>query len=191
MNSLLTWDVASFGCIERDTTKVNPAQRTEMSTLGTGRFYSATADRRAPITVHFQAWQTFAQQRALWQWYHNDLHGGALPFRVELWLWDRIRFVRAHFVGGFTSRHDQHYDMRLTAGTFELERESLRPRAQWVERQPQKTAQCIPSRATFLEKGRGVHKATCIPTRYDILVPPELRKAATCVPAKTALLLKS
>lgn len=125
---MLEWDSAAFGCLDRATFRLDPAPRTAISTVGAGRFYSRTADRRAPLTAHWQTWQTFAQQKALWQWYYNDLVEGALPFQVPLWLWDRTRVVRAHFAGAFTTRY-QAFDFRLTAGTFEIERESIVPPA--------------------------------------------------------------
>lgn len=125
---MLTWDTAAFGCLELSTFRLDPAARTAFTNVGTGRFYSRTADRRAPISAHFQTWQTFPQQKAFWQWYHLDLYGGALPFAIDLWLWDRDRTIRAHFIGQVTTRY-QDDDLRLTAGTFEIERESIRPPA--------------------------------------------------------------
>lgn len=147
---MLSWDNAAFGCVERDTFRLDPMPRTVISVIGAGRFYSRTADdHRAPLTAHFQTWQTFAQERAFWQWYHRDLYGGALPFQIALWLWDRTRTVRAHFIGQFTTRY-QDDGLRLTAGTFEIERESIRPPAEFVEPGPERDATCVPARRSFL-----------------------------------------
>lgn len=149
MSVVLQWDSEVFGCIERDTFRLNPLPRTEISVVGEGRFYSRTGDRRAPLTAHFQTWQTYPQQKSFWQWYHNDLWGGALPFRIELWLWDRWRTVRAHFIGNFTTRYQDEF-LRLTAGTFEIERESIQPPPEFIEPGPERDAHCIPTRTRFL-----------------------------------------
>lgn len=146
---LALWDSAAFGCLDRGTFRLDPAPRTAISSIGEGRFYSKTADRRAPLTAHFQTRQTFAQQKAFWQWYYNDLAGGALPFEIELWLWDRERTVRAHFIGALTSQYNE-FDSRQTAGTFEIERESIRPPAAWIEPGPDRDPQCVPLRAAAL-----------------------------------------
>lgn len=150
---MLEWDTAAFGCIDRGTFRLDPAPRTALSTVGGGRFYSKTADRRAPITAHWQTYQTFAQQKALWQWYYNDLFGGALPFQITLWLWDRERTVRAHHISNLTTRFEE-YDYRLTAGTFEIERESIQPPAEFSEPPPDRDPQCVPLRAAYLTGAR-------------------------------------
>lgn len=146
---MLIWDSGEFGCIELSTFRLDPAARTAFTNVGTGRFYSRTADRRAPITAHFQTWQTLGQQKSLWQWYHLDLFGGALPFQIELPLWNQARTVRARFMGGFTTRY-QDDDLRLTAGTFEIERESIRPPPVFLEPGPDRDPRCVPLRAAAL-----------------------------------------
>lgn len=148
---MLVWDSDVLGCIERDTFRLDPMPRTEITMVGDGPFYSRTGDRRAPITAHFQTWQTYPQQKSFWQFYHLDLAGGALPFAIDLWLWDRVRRVRVHFIGQFTTRYQDDY-MRLTAGAFEIERESIIPRAEWVEPEPGIDAHCVPNRARFLAR---------------------------------------
>jgi len=141
-----TWNVELIGCIERDTFKLDPFARTALSAIETPPHASRTADRRAPLTAHFQVWQTFGQWRSFWQWYHVDLYGGAVPFSVALWLWDRTRTVRAHFSGELTSRL-QAYNAYLTAGAFEIERESIRPPAEAADLPPKISPQCVPARS--------------------------------------------
>ena len=143
------WDNAVLGCVERDSFRLDPMQRTAITVIGAGNFYSRRADVRAPITAHFQTWQTLAQQKSLWQWYHNDLAGGALPFEIALWLWDRTRTVRAHFIAQFTTRY-QDDDLRLTAGSFEIERESIVPKAEEVLWDRGIDPHCVPIRSQFL-----------------------------------------
>lgn len=118
------WSTQALGCIERDTFQLHPVNRTTLTQKGGPPVRSKKTDVAAPITASIQTHQTRAQWTAFTQWHRIDLSGGAKPFYIDLWLWNRTRRVRARFVGSWRSQREL-FDSFTTQATIEIERESL------------------------------------------------------------------
>lgn len=118
------WSAQHLGCIDRDSFQLRPMPRTALTQSVGPPTKAKRADVAAPITAQITAQQTFAQWTAFTQWYRVDLAGGALPFAIDLWLWDRVRRVRARFVNPWRVKRDSWNALQLSA-TIEIERESI------------------------------------------------------------------
>lgn len=118
------WNPAAIGCIERDSFTLHPVRRTALTALESIPTRTKKANVRAPITASFEVRQNRAQWTAWAQWHRYDLAGGALAFTVDLWLWDRVRRVRARIQGGVSSQR-VNADTYVIGGTFEIEREGI------------------------------------------------------------------
>jgi hypothetical protein len=118
------WSPSHLGCVERESFQLHPNNRTVLSSLANPPRRSKKGDTAGPITASMQVNQTLAQWSAFVQWHRNDLSGGARPFYIDLWLWDRTRRVRARFVGPWRASRSLH-NAFATQCTVEIERESI------------------------------------------------------------------
>jgi len=99
--------------------------RTALTSVDVAPIQSKKADVRAPLEASFSTHQSYAQHAAFVQWHRFDLAGGARPFLIDLWLWDRVRRVRVRLLGAWQAQREL-YDSYELSGTFEIERESIK-----------------------------------------------------------------
>jgi len=118
------WSPDQLGCIDRDSFRLKPTRRTVLTTVEISRTQSKKGDVRAPLTASFTVNQNRGQQAAMAQWVRFDLAGGALPFIVNVWLWNISRPVRARMMAPLQTRQIDDFNF-ATSGTFEIERESI------------------------------------------------------------------
>jgi hypothetical protein len=118
------WSPSHLGCIERDSFRLHPANRTVLSSLSVPPATSKKGDAAAPITATLQTNQSLAQYSAFVQWHRVDLACGARPFYIDLWLWDKARRVRARCVTPWRASRSL-YNSFVTQVTVEIERESI------------------------------------------------------------------
>lgn len=115
----------AFGCPERDPFSAQSVPRTQLSDVDPAAVtLTAYTDPTAPIMVNLTMHQRPDQLAAWRQFVANDLAGGALPFELPLWWFDREVTFRARLVAPYTWRRQSalHY---VTQATVELERESI------------------------------------------------------------------
>ena len=118
------WDPHRYGCIARDSFTLRPSSRIELTKGGDPLVRSKKGDVRAPIVAGFSTTQSFAQYTAFTQWYRFDLAGGARPFLIDLWMWGKVRRVRARFTGAWKAKRAA-FDSWQMQCSFEIERESI------------------------------------------------------------------
>lgn len=118
------WVPGRIGCIERDSFQLKPSTRTALTQGAVPPLVSRTGDVSAPIEAAFRTNPSDGQFRAFEQWFKVDLANGALPFAIDLWLWNKMRRVRARFQGNWRAQRVA-FDSWQVAGAFEIERESI------------------------------------------------------------------
>jgi hypothetical protein len=120
------YNPANFGCIDRDTFQLKPSTRTVLTAGDIPRRVVKTGDVMAPLEASFTSSPTDKQYGAFWQWVKFDLAGAALPFLIDLYLWNAPQRVRARFIGPLKAQRVD-FTGWVVSGVFEIERESVTP----------------------------------------------------------------
>lgn len=115
---------ARFGCLERDSFQLQGSTRILVTASDVPRRQSKSGDEYAPLAATFTINPTAAQFEAFTQWFRYDLAGGALPFLIDLWLWNVSQRVRARFQGSYNAKQTDPDRWQLS-GVFEIERQSV------------------------------------------------------------------
>ena len=118
------WDPARFGCIERDSFQLQPSTRIATTSGDVPPRVSKAGDYGAPISATFNSYPTAAQFAAFEQWVQFDLAAGALPFQIDLWLWNKSQRVRARLQGMYKAQRIT-FDAWQVGGSFEIERQGV------------------------------------------------------------------
>ena len=82
----------------------------------------ATNTGRLPAT--FTTFPSESQLGAFQQWFKVDLAQGALPFLIDLWLYNSFQRVRARFVGTYKAQCVGPKAWQMS-GAFEIERQGI------------------------------------------------------------------